>query len=133
MDSITLESSDHKKFEIDRDTVKYIGMINDMLQSLGDAELDNGTIQIPHVNAIMLDKVLKWAAYCKNEERAAVKDVNFESDFIKENKEALYELINTANFLDFPDMLKSLCRSIALQMKNKTSEELRREFNITES
>ncbi|XP_055301279.1 uncharacterized protein LOC129567927 [Sitodiplosis mosellana] len=132
MDSITLQSCDGKNFEIDRDAVKYIGMINDMLQNVGEDGLDNEAIKIPQVDSIMLDRVLKWAAYRKNEDQTKVKDVNFERDFIKENNVHLFELINIANYLDFSDMLHSLCRSVALKVKNKSTAEIRREFGITE-
>lgn len=132
MDSVTLQSSDGKKFEIDRDTVKYFGLIDDMLKNIGEDGFgnENDAIKLGQVDSILLDKVLKWACHRKNEERNSEKEANFENDFITENSEYLYELINTANYLGFDDLLQSLCRSVAMKMKNKTTEQIRIEFEI---
>lgn len=133
MDSIILESEDHKKFETDRDTVKYIGMVNDMLQNLAGHVEDNNIVKLP-IKAIVLDKVLQWAVHCKTvEAKSAEQNPNFEDDFIKANRDAVFELINAANFLNFPQMLDQLCQSVAKLMRNKTSEQLCEEFQIQES
>tara|TARA_R110002050_G_scaffold205573_1_gene341331 strand:+ start:4960 stop:5154 length:195 start_codon:yes stop_codon:yes gene_type:complete len=42
----------------------------------------------------------------------------------------LFELIITANFLDIKPLLDLTCKTVANMIKGKTTEEIRKQFNI---
>lgn len=124
MGLIKLESSDGKQFEVDRNVLKCIGLIEQMLQHFGD-NVDEHII-IRNVDSDMLEKVLKWATH-------ANKEKNFKEKFTKENQRCLFDLMDVANYMDFNDMMDYLCNHIVDKMKNKTADVIREEFAIAES
>ncbi|XP_031623061.1 S-phase kinase-associated protein 1-like [Contarinia nasturtii] len=121
---IKLKSSDGRVYEIRRDLLKSMGTIEEMIQNFD--ENFGGEILLREVDSDMLEKVVDWAKnYNKSTNKAKL-------NFIKNNKKDLYSLINIANYLDFKDLMNNLCEYVADQMKDKSVDEIRKQFNMTE-
>lgn len=134
MSTIKLKSAEGKIFSVDRESVKCMEMIENMIATWGD-EMPNEPIHLKQVNSESLEKVLKWCAENKNTQPrydASSHFNTFDAKFIEDNDDILFELIDVANYLGVKNMLSVLCRSVALKLKNKTVLEIREEFGITE-
>lgn len=132
MSMIKLKSSDGKIFRVDRETVKCMEMVEDMV-AIWD-KVPEEPIHLKQVYSESLEKVLKWCAENKNTQPGYVASSQFntfDAKFVEENKNILFELIDAANYLGVKNMLSVLCRSVALKLKNKTALEIRQEFGIT--
>lgn len=130
---IKLKSSDGKIFEVDHETVKCMEMLNDMVENLGQ-DPNKEPIPLKEIHSQALDKVLIWCKENKNNLSKVETSINFtkfETKFIQDNEELLFELINVANYLGIKSMLNFLCRSVAMKLKNKSAQEIRDEFGIT--
>ena len=55
----------------------------------------------------------------------------WDSKFVDVDHELLFELILAANYMDIKSLLDLTCAKVASMMKNKTPEEIRKLFNIT--
>jgi S-phase kinase-associated protein 1 len=63
--------------------------------------------------------------------RRKIEDVEeWDSDFIKVEKEELFEIILAANYLDIKSLLDLGCRTVADMLKGKSPEQIREMFNI---
>ena len=64
---IRLMSSDGKVFPVDVEVAKKSVTIKTMLEDLGLEEGTEDAVPLPNVNANILEKVLKWAKYHKDD------------------------------------------------------------------
>jgi S-phase kinase-associated protein 1 len=92
-------------------------------------------INLPNIKGRELDKVIEYCAYHNraDEPDSGVSDNDkktWDENFVKVDKEALFSLIMAANFLDVKSLLDLTCATVANMLKNKTPDEIRREFNI---
>ena len=67
MPSIMLKSNDQKVFSVDIEVVKQFALIRTMLEVLGMNEGDEEVVPLPNVNAAILEKVIQWATYHKDD------------------------------------------------------------------
>ena len=52
------------------------------------------------------------------------------ADFTNVDQEVLYDLILAANYMDIKPLLDLTCASVAVMIKGKSAEEIRKTFNI---
>jgi S-phase kinase-associated protein 1 len=65
------------------------------------------------------------------EERRRSDDIEeWDADFIQVEQEMLFEIILAANYLDIKPLLDLGCKTVANMIKGKTTEEIRKTFNI---
>ncbi|KAH9611325.1 hypothetical protein KSS87_003995 [Heliosperma pusillum] len=139
---IILKSSDNEDFEVDEIVALESQTIKHMIE---DGCADNA-IPLPNVTAKTLSKVIE---YCKKHvDVAATKPADaststaagvagddelkkWDEEFVKVDQTALFDLILAANYLDIKSLLELTCQSVADGIKNKTVEEVRKTFNIT--
>ncbi|KAH7863119.1 hypothetical protein Vadar_013537 [Vaccinium darrowii] len=55
---------------------------------------------------------------------------SYDSEFVDKDQTALFDLIRAANYLEVKGLLGLLCQKVADMIKDMTSEEVRRMFNI---
>jgi S-phase kinase-associated protein 1 len=55
---------------------------------------------------------------------------NFNKEFVNVDNEQLFELILAANYLNIKRLLDITCQAVAEQIKGKTPEQIRQQFNI---
>ncbi|XP_030835539.1 S-phase kinase-associated protein 1 [Strongylocentrotus purpuratus] len=140
MPNIKLQSSDGEVFEVDVEVARQSVIIKTMLEDLGMDEEDDDAIPLPNVNSTILKKVLQWCHYHKDDPPPPEDDENREKrtddicahdqEFLKVDQGTLFELILAANYLDIKGLLDATCKTVANMIKGKTSEEIRKTFNI---
>ncbi|XP_063968788.1 S-phase kinase-associated protein 1-like [Lytechinus pictus] len=140
MPNIKLASSDGEVFEVEVEVARQSVIIKTMLEDLGMDEEDDDAIPLPNVNGTILKKVLEWCHFHRNDPPPPEDDENREKrtddicahdqDFLKVDQGTLFELILAANYLDIKGLLDGTCKTVANMIKGKTSEEIRKTFNI---
>ncbi|KAH8273071.1 hypothetical protein KR018_012321, partial [Drosophila ironensis] len=137
MPVVKLQSSDGEIFTVDVEVVKCSCTIKAMLETCCVEDDDDAIVPLSKVNSTILDMVLVWAHYHKDDPEPIDDQDNdyydmtlWDADFINVNKETLYELINAANYLDIQGLLELTCKGLANMIKGRTPDEVRRAFNI---
>lgn len=113
--SVQLVSSDGVKFDVSTMTARRSVTIANMLDDIGD---EAGTsIPVPNVTGPILAKVLE---FCNSQEPWEP----------KVDQTTLFELILAANYLDIAPLLDLLCVTVVGMIRGKSTEEIRKIFNI---
>ena len=124
------------KFIIPGTLVCMSGTLKNLIEDIGDIE--NEPIPLPNVKSETFAKVIE---YCKfhlsSEESHDGKPVmpeeevrQWDKHFVDVDQDTLFDLILAANYLDIKGLLDLTCQTVAQQIKGKTPEEIRRQFNI---
>ncbi|XP_052869902.1 S-phase kinase-associated protein 1-like [Anopheles cruzii] len=140
MPSIKLQSSDGEIIETDVKIAKCSGTIKTMLEDLGMDEGGDEAVPLPNVHSAILEKVLKWATYHKDDPMPVEDDdskekrmddiSSWDADFLKIDQSTLVELIQAANYLDIKGLLYVTTKTVANMFRGKTPDETRKIFNI---
>ena len=136
---VQLKSSEGEVFEVDPEIASMSVLIKNMVDDSGTDD----EIPLPNVTTRILGMILDYCTYHKdNPVKAISKPLVSENllecgvsewdvDFVNiDNKEVLFALIVAANYLDIAALLDLTCAKVASMIKNKTTEEIRKEFNI---
>ena len=104
-----------------------------------DIQNDTGPIPLRSVALDVLKKILEWADYHQDDEEDKNKDENYKKStdigewdrkFLDVDQAMLFEIIIAANYLDIKDLLNTGCRAVANMIRGKSTEEIRKTFNI---
>ncbi|KAM0049180.1 putative S-phase kinase-associated protein [Helianthus debilis subsp. tardiflorus] len=98
----------------------------------------NTTVPLPNVTSMIISKVIEYCKKhvesAKNEDKKTAEEdlKNFDSEFVKVDKDTLFDLIlaSAANYLNIKSLLDLTCQTAADMIKGKTPEEVRKTFNI---
>jgi len=98
------------------------------IADVGEGEV----VPLPNVSAKILAKVIE---YCQEHTKGADGQSEealkqFDAEFIKVDQGTLFELILSANYLNISALLELTCSTVANMIKGKTTEEIRKTFNI---
>ena len=100
-------------------------------------------IPLPNVKGAVLAKVIEYCTHYTNvEEMTAIstplKSSKIEevvqqwyADYVKVEQVLLFELVTAANFMDIKPLLDLTCFAVAVLIKGKSAEEIRKIFNIS--
>eukprot|EP00727_Mastigamoeba_balamuthi_P002658 m51a1_g1239 putative cytosolic glycoprotein fp21 (166) ;mRNA; r:552036-552843 len=139
---VLLESSDGKRFEIDREVAFMSLTIKNMLEDLAGTD---APIPLPNVDGTILQHVVDYCEYHhahpgEAEKRPEKNKVDsfceWDTKFIaklSEPSEKLFPLFRTilaANYLDIKTLLDILCRAVAGMIKGKTPDQICDTFSI---
>ncbi|KAJ1355557.1 Skp1- protein [Parelaphostrongylus tenuis] len=137
---VKLVTNDREKFDVPRDVIRLSTTINTMLERLDMDNETNDPIPIYNVSGRIMKKVLQWCTYHKddppstddsdNQEKRTDDISSWDVEFLKVDQATLFELILAANYLDIEGLLDVACKAVANMIRGKTSEEIRRTFNI---
>ncbi|XP_062023028.1 SKP1-like protein 1A [Rosa rugosa] len=132
---LILNSSDGEKFEID----EAVGLESQTIKHMVEDGCADNAIPLPNVTGVILAKVIE---YCKrhvedkeskNEDNKNDKEESlkkFDAEFVKVDRNVLFDLILAANYLNIKGLLDLTCQTVADMIKGKTPEEIRKTFNI---
>nr|GEY75313.1 SKP1-like protein 1B [Tanacetum cinerariifolium] len=128
---IVLKSSDGETFKLD----EMVALESQTIKHMIEDECADTIIPLPNVTSRILSKVIE---YCKKhveapktEDKVVEEDLkSFDTDFVKVDKGTLFDLIMAANYLNIKSLLDLTCQAIADMIKGKTTEEIRKTFNI---
>lgn len=140
MPSLKLKASDDKVFEVDLEIAKCSETIKTMLQSLGEDNIEDEVISLPHVHSEILKKIIQWATYHKDDPPQSetpmhgdlrTNDISaWDADFLDCDQDTLYELLLACNYLNIRGLMQITCKTVANLIKGKTAEEIRSTFGI---
>lgn len=99
-------------------------------------------IPLPNVKASVLAKVIEYCTHYQDEPMSAIctplKSSKIDevvqkwyADFVKVEQVLLFELVTAANFMDIKPLLDLTCFAVAVMIKGKSADEIRRIFNIS--
>jgi S-phase kinase-associated protein 1 len=140
--TVTLKSQDEKTFVVPREVAEKSVLLKNMLEDVGESD---APIPLPNVTGKVLEKVIAYCTHHKDDPvpsvedekdvfdayRRKIEDVEeWDADFIKVEKEELFEIILAANYLDIKPLLDLGCRTVADMLKGKSPEQIRDMFNI---
>ena len=136
---VKLQSSDGDAFEVEKIVACMSNTIKTMLEDLDIADDDDEVIPLPNVKSKTMKLVLKWAEHHKNDpapddddnkEKRTDDISSWDKYFLNLDQVDLFELILAANYLDMKGLLDVTCKTVANMIKGKSSEEIRKKFNI---
>lgn len=111
----------------------------------GDEDDDSDEVKdipLPNVAANVLAKVIEYCKHYQEEPMTAIqtplKSSKLEdlvqqwyADFVKIEKNMLFDLVAAANFMDIKPLLDLTCLAVSILIKGKSAVELREMFNIS--
>jgi S-phase kinase-associated protein 1 len=132
-----LVSSEGTAFNIDTEAACMSGFVSQLIE-------DGATEEIPilNVDAAILSKVVDFCNYHKGAHPPAVarplKSVKLDEcgvsawdcKFLAMPREELYKVVIAANYLDIRSLLDLSCAKVASYIKDKTPDEVRRDFGL---
>jgi S-phase kinase-associated protein 1 len=130
---ITAEGKEWRVFQ------NVLQMNETLKQLIEDAGVEN-PIPLPNITGPIFADLIAYCSY--HAANPAVVDEEkdvlpfekemcpFDAEFIKVPNETIFARIKAANYLDNQPLLELCCRALALQMKGKTSAQVRAHFNI---
>ncbi|KAI9223987.1 putative E3 ubiquitin ligase complex SCF subunit sconC [Blastocladiella britannica] len=140
---VKLTSSDGENITVAKEVAMRSMLIKNILEDTADADDDSHAIPIPNVTARILNKVMEYCEHHKGdpiaepdeddlaEERRRSDDIeDWDAEYINVEQEMLFEIILAANYLDIKALLDLGCKTVANMIKGKTTEEIRKTFNI---
>ncbi|KAI4389989.1 hypothetical protein MLD38_002148 [Melastoma candidum] len=94
---------------------------------------EEGGLPLPTIHSKILSLVIE---YCKKHVHASSslnpdeELMSWDKDFVKLEKDALFDLIQAANYLNIKGLLDLTCQTVADMIKGKTPAEVKEFFNI---
>lgn len=120
--------------EVPLEWAKLSVTIAKMMEDIGetDSEIPLATaIPLPTVTRKILDKVMDYCEWAFQNPNLKEEEVNtWGRTYCTVDQATLFELILAANYLDIKGLLDMTCKHVAVMIKGKTPEEIRKTFNI---
>jgi len=140
MIDVVLPASDNAKLTMPVRLLRESKMINNMIGDIGDQkeiEVHNVKAQLLELTGRFVERMLANAPPVDAPapaQQPALEFKTWEQAFIDEHlagdRAVIFDLLLAANFLDVAPLLNLCCRLVASQLKGKTPEQIRVEFNI---
>lgn len=124
-------------------TVPYsIAIKSELLETLIKGDKDETTFPLSEITHPILSLAVEFLHYhvktpFKQIEKVPLKTANmieivdeWDANFIDVEQEVIIKLILGANYMHIPDLLSLACAKIASMIKGKSTEEIRKTFNI---
>ncbi|XP_015163299.1 SKP1-like protein 11 [Solanum tuberosum] len=123
---LTLKTCDGKEFVHEEAIVVSSQTIKNMVED----DCVSNAIPLPNVHSKTMTKVIEY--WKKHLEDGVSKDMlmDFDKAFVNVHHSILHALILAANFLNDKEILYMMCQEVADWIKEKTPEEIRKEFDI---
>ena len=132
------ESEGFTKLKMPNGCAFKCGTIKNMQEDIGDD--DNTPVPIPNTKQKIIEKVIEFYNINKDvpikqtdEEQLDLRRRPLEGanlEFVNVPLKMLFDLILTANFLDYKFLLDICCKAIAEMIKEKTPEEIKKIFGV---
>ena len=135
---ITLVSSDGEKVEISSKAVQKSVLVKGILEDYPD----DAEVPLNNVKSNILKKIKEYLEHYENEEPKEIErplaSQNYQEcvsewdfNYIEIDLDQIFELILGANYMDIKPLLELASAKVASIIKGKTTEEIRKTFNIT--
>ena len=135
---ITLVSSDGEKVEISSKAVQKSVLVKGIIEDYPD----DAEVLLNNVKSNILKKIKEYLEHYENTEPKEIErplpSQNFKEcvgewdfNYIDVELDLIFELILGANYMDIKPLLELALAKVASIIKGKTTEEIRKTFNIT--
>ena len=127
--SVKLKSKQEEIFEVEKEVAFRSVTVKNMIEDTGL----ECPVPLPMVDSKILIKVIEYCKYHHKAEQESLPEDEktvWDKDFVKVDDETLFNLILAANYLDIKSLLDLTCAKVASMIKGKTTEEIRKQFNI---
>mmetsp|Transcript_106585 Transcript_106585/g.200755 ORF Transcript_106585/g.200755 Transcript_106585/m.200755 type:complete len:349 (-) Transcript_106585:109-1155(-) len=137
-DLVTLQFADGETLDVERNLACSCERLKEAMTENGD-----NLQPLPHdIKVSILKKVLEYCAYHMNVPVSEIQKPlrstdlrecgasDWDADYVDIPQELLFELVLAANSLNIKSLLDLLCAKVASMIKGKTTEEIRKQFNI---
>ncbi|KAI9221530.1 Skp1 family, dimerization domain-containing protein [Blastocladiella britannica] len=136
---VKLVSSDNITVDVSAEAAKRSVLLSNLLED-ASPEGEEVTIPVPNVTGETLKKVFEYCEHHKNDpmpdpkeddddlihiKRAVERITDWDAEYVKIEKEPLFQVILAANYLDIKQLLDLGCRTVANMIKGKTTQEIR--------
>ncbi|CAG9462014.1 unnamed protein product [Pedinophyceae sp. YPF-701] len=121
-----ITNKDNQEFRLKRSAAEQSKMVANMIEDTPAGE----HIPIQNVTGSIMAKVIEWMNYHAGKpEEDEAEDWN--EDFLKQvPKDTIFEIMLAANYLDIDALVDFCAKTVAGMIKGKTTEELRKLFDI---
>ena len=134
---IILVSTDSQKKEITKKAVERSGLVKGIIEDYPD----DAIFPLAKVKGNILDKIIEYLNHYENEDPKEIEkplpSANFKEcvgewdfNYINIELDLIFEIILAANYMDIKPLLELASDKVASHMKGKTTEEIRKMFNI---
>ena len=139
--TVSLVSKEGETYDVSISVAKMSELVKTMMDDDGDEDAVT-EIPLPNVNTTVLAKVIEFCTHHGQEpmhviekplKSVVMSDVvqKWYADFVNVEQELLFELILAANYMDVKPLLDLSCATVASMIKDKSTEDIRKTFNIT--
>jgi S-phase kinase-associated protein 1 len=136
--SVALETEYGQVFQVPREVAMMSVTIANML---ADVEDDDSTdpIMLPNLTGPIMAKVVEWAKHHHDHPDLETKPSKnpiedpipeWDQEFLKVEQSELFDIMIAANYLDIKPLLNLTCKTVALMIRGKSPEDIRKQFNI---
>ncbi|CAG8444088.1 8645_t:CDS:2 [Diversispora eburnea] len=129
---VKLASSEGTEFQVDRNVAERSILLKNMLDDVGESDC---AIPLPNVTGPILTKVIEYCTHHKDDPPVYYEDENkkgsediddWDAEFCKVDQGTLFELI----LVNIKPLLDLTCKTVANMIRGKSTDEIRRTFNI---
>ncbi|CAN0917470.1 SKP1-like protein 4 [Linum grandiflorum] len=113
-------------FELEKSAAEQSEMIKKLIKEMGT----DGAIPLDNITGSILSKVIKYWRMHTSAAAEADKVRKWDQEIVKVNLAMLFDLILDADYLNIKGLLDLTCPKAAHMISGKTTEEMRRIFNI---
>jgi len=138
--TVNLVSKEGNTYEVPIAVAKMSKLVETTIDEESDEDVQE--IPLPNVKTAVLAKVIEYCTHYKSEpmtpiqtplKSAKIEEVvqKWYADFVKVEQVLLFELVTAANFMDIKPLLDLTCFAVAVMIKGKSADEIRKIFNIS--
>ncbi|CAN0893404.1 SKP1-like protein 4 [Linum grandiflorum] len=113
-------------FELEKSAAEQSKTIKKLIKEMGK----DGAIPLDNVTGLILRRVIKYCRMHTSAADEADKVRKWDQEFVKVNLAMLFDLILAADYLNIKELLDLTCRRASHMISEKTTEEMRKIFNI---
>jgi hypothetical protein len=136
--SIKLITSDQQELVVTKDLIAEWTTINEMLKDIGEEHQDE-PLPVPNVTLDVLKRVVAYSADLNKNPKEVAVDPKMPVELANWEKvhfegipySIVFDIILASNYLNFKTLLDTSCKFVALLIKGKSPDEIRKMFNIT--
>ncbi|KAJ2612815.1 hypothetical protein H4S08_002530 [Coemansia sp. RSA 1365] len=134
---IQIRSSDGQLFVVDMKTISLITFIKNLIEDLGN---NNELLQLPNVKGDILDLVIRYCEYHKNDVQLGEDDLfqdkfivsAWDRKFMQMKDSTMLQLLNAADYLGIEPLVELCCLSIAKIIRELSVDEICLRYGIVD-
>lgn len=136
-DTVVIQAADGQTFKVMVKVAKMSATLGNLIEDSGVGDV----VPVPTVSGKTLGKIIEYCRYhtenpsvqgvvSKKEDGTSCDIIGWDVDFMMIDQDTLFDLVLATNYLDIPPLLDLCAKIIANLIKGKSTEELRKTFNI---